>query len=199
MWKFFFWYLLCCRWNCAVVYCFILYLYVWPFKYFSYAFVLVFWLDNVSFSICWFAVNQTWSQPEIKGSPPTPRDSHTCSVIDEKLYVFGGTDGMNPLKDLHILDTCELSFSYFYSIWVCWLNVYIYITIWKMLASNTLFDALFIMANFVWNLLKTWDHSLFSGPRIIWNLSKNEECVNRESVLVVFLPILSPKANICCF
>ncbi|XP_027192931.1 uncharacterized protein [Cicer arietinum] len=50
-------------------------------------------------------VNQTWSQPEIKGSPPTPRDSHTCSVIDEKLYVFGGTDGMNPLKDLHILDT----------------------------------------------------------------------------------------------
>ncbi|KAI5416546.1 acyl-CoA-binding domain-containing protein 5 isoform X2 [Lathyrus oleraceus] len=50
-------------------------------------------------------VNQTWSQPEIKGSPPTPRDSHTCSVIGHKLFVFGGTDGINPLKDLHILDT----------------------------------------------------------------------------------------------
>ncbi|MCH79986.1 RING finger protein B-like, partial [Trifolium medium] len=49
-------------------------------------------------------VNQTWSQPAIKGTPPTPRDSHTCSVVGDRLFVFGGTDGMNPLKDLHILD-----------------------------------------------------------------------------------------------
>ncbi|KAF2282977.1 hypothetical protein GH714_043296 [Hevea brasiliensis] len=48
---------------------------------------------------------QTWSQPEIKGTPPTPRDSHSCTAIGDNLYVFGGTDGMNPLKDLHILDT----------------------------------------------------------------------------------------------
>lgn len=46
----------------------------------------------------------------VNGSPPTPRDSHTCSVIGDNLFVFGGTDGMNPLNDLHILDTCELSF-----------------------------------------------------------------------------------------
>ncbi|KAK9198773.1 hypothetical protein WN944_013959 [Citrus x changshan-huyou] len=50
-------------------------------------------------------VNQTWSQPVIKGSPPTPRDSHSCTTVGENLYVFGGTDGMNPLRDLHILDT----------------------------------------------------------------------------------------------
>lgn len=50
-------------------------------------------------------VNQTWSQPAIKGTPPTPRDSHTCSVVGHRLFVFGGTDGTNPLKDLHILDT----------------------------------------------------------------------------------------------
>nr|XP_025617114.1 tip elongation aberrant protein 1 isoform X1 [Arachis hypogaea] len=50
-------------------------------------------------------VKQTWSQPAIKGTPPTPRDSHTCTAIGDNLYVFGGTDGMNPLKDLHILDT----------------------------------------------------------------------------------------------
>ncbi|KAK2411441.1 Galactose oxidase/kelch repeat superfamily protein [Trifolium repens] len=50
-------------------------------------------------------VSQTWSQPAIKGTPPTPRDSHTCTVVGHKLFVFGGTDGMNPLKDLHILDT----------------------------------------------------------------------------------------------
>lgn len=53
------------------------------------------------------AAKQTWSQPVIKGMPPTPRDSHSCTTVGDNLYVFGGTDGMNPLKDLHILDTCE--------------------------------------------------------------------------------------------
>ncbi|GAV75310.1 Kelch_3 domain-containing protein/Kelch_4 domain-containing protein, partial [Cephalotus follicularis] len=48
---------------------------------------------------------QTWSQPVIKGTPPTPRDSHSCTAVGDNLFVFGGTDGMNPLKDLHILDT----------------------------------------------------------------------------------------------
>ncbi|XP_044476218.1 kelch domain-containing protein 3-like isoform X3 [Mangifera indica] len=50
-------------------------------------------------------VNQTWSQPMIQGMPPTPRDSHSCTTVGDNLYVFGGTDGMNPLRDLHILDT----------------------------------------------------------------------------------------------
>ncbi|KAG5153579.1 hypothetical protein AAZX31_05G019100 [Glycine max] len=50
-------------------------------------------------------VKQAWSQPALKGSPPTPRDSHTCTAVGDNLFVFGGTDGMNPLKDLHILDT----------------------------------------------------------------------------------------------
>ncbi|KAJ6888437.1 tip elongation aberrant protein 1-like isoform X1 [Populus alba x Populus x berolinensis] len=50
-------------------------------------------------------VNQTWSQPMLNGTLPVPRDSHTCTTVDENLYVFGGTDGMNPLKDLRILDT----------------------------------------------------------------------------------------------
>ncbi|KAG2679516.1 hypothetical protein I3760_11G053300 [Carya illinoinensis] len=49
--------------------------------------------------------NQTWSLPMIKGTPPTPRDSHSCTTVADNLFVFGGTDGMNPLKDLHILDT----------------------------------------------------------------------------------------------
>ncbi|XP_065879355.1 uncharacterized protein [Euphorbia lathyris] len=36
---------------------------------------------------------------------PTPRDSHSCTTVGDSLFVFGGTDGMNPLKDLHILNT----------------------------------------------------------------------------------------------
>ncbi|XP_061957076.1 uncharacterized protein LOC133678664 isoform X5 [Populus nigra] len=50
-------------------------------------------------------VNQTWSQPMLNGTLPVPRDSHSCTTVGENLYVFGGTDGMNPLKDLRILDT----------------------------------------------------------------------------------------------
>ncbi|KAJ7978755.1 Kelch domain-containing protein 3 [Quillaja saponaria] len=50
-------------------------------------------------------VKQTWSQPVIKGTPPTPRDSHSCTTVGDNLVVFGGTDGISPLKDLHILDT----------------------------------------------------------------------------------------------
>lgn len=49
----------------------------------------------------------------MKGSPPTPRDSHTCTTVGDNLFVFGGTDGMNPLKDLHVLDTCKLIFLHF--------------------------------------------------------------------------------------
>ncbi|KAJ7956489.1 BTB-kelch protein [Quillaja saponaria] len=50
-------------------------------------------------------VKQTWSQPVIKCTPPTPRESHSCTTVGDNLFVFGGTDGINPLKDLHILDT----------------------------------------------------------------------------------------------
>ncbi|GBG86799.1 hypothetical protein CBR_g42082 [Chara braunii] len=50
-------------------------------------------------------VSQTWKKPSVKGSAPTPRDSHTCTTVGNKLFVFGGTDGNNPLRDLHVLDT----------------------------------------------------------------------------------------------
>ncbi|GJP74197.1 hypothetical protein CLOP_g4822, partial [Closterium sp. NIES-67] len=34
-----------------------------------------------------------WSKPNIKGTPPSPRDSHTSTVVGSRLFVFGGTDG----------------------------------------------------------------------------------------------------------
>ncbi|OMO62949.1 Kelch repeat type 2 [Corchorus capsularis] len=55
---------------------------------------------------------QTWSQPVMKGTPPTPRDSHSCTTVGDNLFVLGGTDGTNPLKDLHILDTATHT-------WIC--------------------------------------------------------------------------------
>ncbi|KAB2000093.1 hypothetical protein ES319_D12G207300v1 [Gossypium barbadense] len=55
---------------------------------------------------------QTWSQPVTKGTPPSARDSHSCTTIGDNLFVFGGTDGVKPLKDLHILETCT-------NTWIC--------------------------------------------------------------------------------
>ncbi|CAH2036969.1 unnamed protein product [Thlaspi arvense] len=56
------------------------------------------------------AAKQIWTQPIISGTPPPPRDSHSCTTVGDNLFVFGGTDGIKPLKDLYILDTCKLFF-----------------------------------------------------------------------------------------
>ncbi|KAJ6874380.1 hypothetical protein NC652_034148 [Populus alba x Populus x berolinensis] len=36
-------------------------------------------------------VNQTWCQPVLNGTPPVPRDSHTCTTVGDNLYVFGAS------------------------------------------------------------------------------------------------------------
>ena len=47
---------------------------------------------------------QEWIAPEIAGTPPLPRQGHSSSFLNGKLYVFGGntTDG-EILNDLHVL------------------------------------------------------------------------------------------------
>ncbi|KAL0665044.1 hypothetical protein Bca4012_101882 [Brassica carinata] len=51
------------------------------------------------------AGTQIWTKPVIRGVPPSPRDSHSCTTVGDHLFVFGGTDGKNHLNDLHVLDT----------------------------------------------------------------------------------------------
>ncbi|EFJ05493.1 hypothetical protein SELMODRAFT_431513 [Selaginella moellendorffii] len=46
----------------------------------------------------------TWSKPVMKGTHPSPRDSHSSTAVGSKLYVFGGTNGISPLDDLFVLD-----------------------------------------------------------------------------------------------
>ncbi|KAD2805962.1 hypothetical protein R6Q59_027963 [Mikania micrantha] len=48
---------------------------------------------------------RTWIEPDMQGTLPVPRDSHSCTTVGDKLFVFGGTDGNIPLNDLHILET----------------------------------------------------------------------------------------------
>ncbi|XP_060206529.1 uncharacterized protein LOC132634270 isoform X3 [Lycium barbarum] len=50
-------------------------------------------------------VNRIWSEPVMMGTLPSPRDSHSCTTLGKYLIVFGGTNGREPLNDLHILDT----------------------------------------------------------------------------------------------
>ncbi|MCE3050077.1 hypothetical protein HAX54_046437 [Datura stramonium] len=41
--------------------------------------------------------NRMWSEPLTNGALPSPRDSHSCTTIGNKLFVFGGTNGIESL------------------------------------------------------------------------------------------------------
>ncbi|XP_024530685.1 tip elongation aberrant protein 1 [Selaginella moellendorffii] len=43
-------------------------------------------------------------KPVMKGTHPSPRDSHSSMAVGSKLYVFGGTDGTSTLDGLFVLD-----------------------------------------------------------------------------------------------
>ncbi|KAK2500500.1 hypothetical protein MC885_008933, partial [Smutsia gigantea] len=48
---------------------------------------------------------QSWFQPEIKGGiPPQPRAAHTCAVLGNKGYIFGGRVLQTRMNDLHYLN-----------------------------------------------------------------------------------------------
>ncbi|XP_036772985.1 kelch domain-containing protein 1 isoform X3 [Manis pentadactyla] len=47
----------------------------------------------------------SWFQPEIKGGiPPQPRAAHTCAVLGNKGYIFGGRVLQTRMNDLHYLN-----------------------------------------------------------------------------------------------
>ncbi|KAG6410262.1 hypothetical protein SASPL_128315 [Salvia splendens] len=50
-------------------------------------------------------VELVWREPIVNGTPPTARDSHSCTTVGDNLFVFGGTDGRRPLNDLLLLQT----------------------------------------------------------------------------------------------
>ncbi|CAN1784467.1 RING finger protein B, partial [Linum perenne] len=60
-----------------------------------------------------------WFVPKCKGSPPSPRESHTATLIDGcKMVVFGGSgEGeANYLNDVHVLDLKEMSWNSLYDV-----------------------------------------------------------------------------------
>ncbi|KAG2171465.1 hypothetical protein INT43_009126 [Umbelopsis isabellina] len=45
-----------------------------------------------------------WTKPITYGAPPSPRRAHTTCYWQNKIYVFGGGDGIRALHDVHVLD-----------------------------------------------------------------------------------------------
>ncbi|EGG14174.1 hypothetical protein DFA_11943 [Cavenderia fasciculata] len=54
-----------------------------------------------------------WSKPTTNGAEciPGPHRAHSATLVDYRLFVFGGGDGPNYFKDLYILDTKTLTWS----------------------------------------------------------------------------------------
>lgn len=50
---------------------------------------------------------ETWevSQPETFGTSPVSRHSHTCTVVERKLYIFGGQTISQVHGDVYVFDT----------------------------------------------------------------------------------------------
>lgn len=54
---------------------------------------------------------KTWITANSKGKLPSPRNAHTVTSVEKKLYLFGGHSGNKHLKDLFIFDTTNYEWS----------------------------------------------------------------------------------------
>ena len=53
----------------------------------------------------------TWASPGAAGSYPAARSYHSMTVVDEDIFVYGGSDTQSqPLGDLHVLDAAAMEF-----------------------------------------------------------------------------------------
>src|SRR5687767_15137789 len=46
-----------------------------------------------------------WVKPIMKGKVPLPRVGHSCGVIGNKIYYFGGDTGKSVVNETIVLDT----------------------------------------------------------------------------------------------
>lgn len=45
-----------------------------------------------------------WDKLVTTGEDPGPRDSHTAVLVEQKMIIFGGTNGSKKVNDVHVLD-----------------------------------------------------------------------------------------------
>lgn len=46
-----------------------------------------------------------WRKPIVSGTPPLPSRAHSSTLIDDKIYIFGGGNGDQYYNSLHVFDT----------------------------------------------------------------------------------------------
>ena len=46
-----------------------------------------------------------WTHPDVNGDIPPPCRAHTATLVDRKIFVFGGGEGPAYYNDVYILDT----------------------------------------------------------------------------------------------
>lgn len=62
-------------------------------------------ISVVDLRLCCITENLTWERATTSGTPPSPRDSHTCSSWNKKIIVLGGEDQSDCyLSDVYMLD-----------------------------------------------------------------------------------------------
>lgn len=101
------------------------------------------------------------------GTPPSPRDSHSCSSWRNKFIVVGGEDGHDYyLSDVHILDTGIMTF--FKSLWL--LGVYFSILLLNLKIPYTCLRILYMMwvFKFISALLYFIRYSYLEGAEYFW-------------------------------
>ena len=54
----------------------------------------------------------SWEALATIGDAPAGREGHTATILDEKLYIFGGADGFGNLNDVRVLDLGILRWSH---------------------------------------------------------------------------------------
>ena len=61
-------------------------------------------LEKLADTYSYEPVARSWEPISTTGDAPAGREGHTASILDEKLYVFGGADGFGNLNDVRALD-----------------------------------------------------------------------------------------------
>lgn len=52
-----------------------------------------------------------WSSPDVRGTAPAPRDSHSAVAVGNRLFVFGGDSGDRYQGDVSVLDMNKMVWS----------------------------------------------------------------------------------------
>lgn len=64
------------------------------------------WLTHI---LCYFILeDDSWSQPDVSGSPPCARHGHVSVAVGTDIYIHGGMAGTNMFDDVYKFNTSRL-------------------------------------------------------------------------------------------